>query len=226
MKDLITLITQRKSARRFIKKPVDHDLVNRIIDIARQCATGGNMQPWHIDIVTGKTKQKLSDALKEAIYQGQQANPDYNYYPPNFFDPFTLRRHHSGLALYHAENIQFSTEHIDWEGVAKLAVRNYDFFGADIGFIFYIDKRLTSGAHIDIGIFMQNIMLLAEYFGLRTCSQAALGNYPDIVRSILSISDDMKILCGMSLGYADENAKINQCKIPKETIDTFSIWHK
>lgn len=225
MKDLVDLIKNRRSTHCFSDKSVNHELIGKIIDTAKNCATGGNMQPWQVAIVSGKTKQKLSQRLIAVARNRTEPNPDYDYYPTEDFLPFSLRRHKAGLALYHAAGIQFDHEYIDWGGVIELVTKNYSFFGADIGLIFYLDKRLTEGANIDLGIFMQNIMLLAEHFGLGTCPQAAMANYPDIIREELAINKKMKIVCGMSIGYIDQSAGLNRANIKKESYQSFATWY-
>ncbi len=224
MKDLIDLISDRRSIRSFLDKPVEHALVDQILTIANECSSGGNMHPYHVRVVTGETKTKLSQALACAC-KDQQPNPDYDYYPKNFFYPYDMRRHRAGKALYHACGITFNEKEVDWEGILEFAAQNYNFFGANIGLIFYTDNRLTEGAHHDIGIFMQNIMLLAERFSLGTCPQAALANFPDIVRKVLNIESGMRIVCGMSLGYPDLSASVNECRIDKPAVSSFTTWH-
>ncbi len=225
MRTLPEIIKNRITTRRFTNKKVDLNLVREIIDIAKNCPTGGNMQPWHIAVVSGKAKEKLSKILTKCFDDKVELDLDYDYYPPKFFPPFEKRRHFAGMAAYHAANIEFNEKYIDWEGVLKLIRDNYNFFGADIGLIFYMDKRLTEGAHMDIALLMQNIMLLAEHFGLNTCPQASLINYSSMIKKTLNIDSKMKIICGMSLGYADMDAPVNSCKTIKEGVDSFTTWH-
>jgi len=40
--------------------------------------------------------------------------------------------------------------------------QNYDLFGADVGLLFFIERELAAGSPLDIGMFMQNIMLAAQ----------------------------------------------------------------
>ncbi|SMN00354.1 Nitroreductase [uncultured Candidatus Thioglobus sp.] len=222
MTALPELIKGRKSIRNFTDKPVAIDLVNKILDIARYAPTGGNMQPWKIAIIRGKYLDKLSKLMLEAFDKRTPFTQDYSYYPESSFSPYDLRRHESGLSLYNAVGIEFSPKYIDWDAVLKLSRENYQFFGAKTALIVYIDKRLTAGAHIDIGLFMQNIMLLAEHFGLNTCSQAAMSNYAGIIKQVLDIDKDMNILCSIALGYGDTEAKINHYTTQKVAVDGFA----
>ncbi len=224
MLDLPTLVKNRQTTRCFSNKPVDIELVKRILDLAKYAPTGGNLQPWHVAVVRGRSKQKLIKRLLVAFDKRETTTEDYSYYPIEFFPPYDLRRHYAGVAAYQAANIEFSETYVDWQSVIKLIKENYRFFGADIGLIFYLDKRLTKGAYVDMGLFMQNIMLLAEHFGLNTCPQAALNNYTKIIKQELNIGDDMDIVCAMALGYADHCAPINQCRTHKESFDNFTTF--
>jgi len=78
---------------------------------------------------------------------------------------------------------------------------------------------------MDYGMFLQSVMLLALEKGLATCPQAALGEYPDIVRDELSLESNIKVLCGMALGYEDRHAVINSYRTPREPVDSFVSFH-
>ncbi|MFP6775895.1 MAG: nitroreductase, partial [PS1 clade bacterium] len=81
------------------------------------------------------------------------------------------------------------------------------------------DSVLEKGSYIDYGMFLQSIMLAAVAEGLATCPQAALGEYPDIVRDELGYSDDVALVCGMALGYEDESNIINSYRTSRESLD-------
>lgn len=224
-KSIIDLINNRRTIRCFNNKKVDADLIKTILESAIKSPTGGNLQPYHIAIIQGKSKEKLSNALIHAFEKKLPIDSEYDYYPTEAFEPFNTRRHFAGVSAYKAANIKFSQSYVDWAAVINLVKQNYVFFGADVGLIFYMDNRLTEGAHIDIGLLMQNIMLLAEHFGLGTCPQASMVNYSSITKKILNIDANMKIVCGMSLGYIDETANINNCQTDKEPLENLTHWH-
>jgi nitroreductase len=78
---------------------------------------------------------------------------------------------------------------------------------------------------MDMGMFIQNVMLGARCFDLETCPQAALAEYPDIIREHLQISNTMHIVCGMAMGYADWSDPVNQYRTTREEVNTFTVWH-
>ncbi len=198
-------ISARKSVRAFTDKEVPDNLVDKIISIAKDAPTGGNMQPWQVVVVRGKTKQRLADAHIEVVAARENAQPEFNYYPDPMPPKYDLRRHHMGMRIYHANGIEFTSRRIDWQAIIKLVKQNYYFFGADVGLLFFIEPDLEAGSILDIGMFMQNIMLAAMEYDLATCAQASWGNYPKIVKDILGIGDDLHLICGMSLGYPAED---------------------
>jgi nitroreductase len=76
-----------------------------------------------------------------------------------------------------------------------------------------------------MGMFIQNVMLAARGFGLETCPQAALAEYPDIVRSILSLPDALAVICGMALGYPDMTLPVNQYRLSRAAVADFTRWY-
>ena len=74
-------------------------------------------------------------------------------------------------------------------------------------------------------MFMQNVMLAARHHGLETCPQASLAEYPDIVRQVLEMSSDKLLLCGLSLGYPDTEAAVNQYRLEREPVESFTRWY-
>ncbi len=221
----IDAIVKRKSIRSFTDKPVLVDVVDKIIGIAKEAPTGGNMQPWQVAVVQGETKKKLTDAYIKASEAQQKPSPEIAYYPESMPLKYNLRRHLMGTRLYQAKGIQFTQEYIDWPAVIALQKQNYYFFGADVGLLFFIESGLAQGSLLDIGMFMQNIMLAAQEYGLATCSQASWGNYPKIAKYILGIEDDMKLLCGMSLGYPGDVSDDADLERVRENNQEFVRWY-
>lgn len=67
-------------------------------------------------------------------------------------------------------------------------------------------------------------MLAARQFGLDTCPQASIAEYPSVLRSSLPIFNDETIICGMALGYADENSEINFYQPERLDINDFTTF--
>ncbi len=54
--------------------------------------------------------------------------------------------------------------------------KNFAFFGAPVGLIVTIDRRLQVGSWLDLGMFVQNVMLAAAGRGLQSCPQETFSN--------------------------------------------------
>jgi len=136
--------------------------------------------------------------------------------------PYLDRRRATGWGLYGTLGIGKG----DREASARQHARNYEFFGAPVVLIFTIDRDLETGSWLDYGMFLQNIMIAARACGLHTCPQAALANYPGIVKQHLGINDDKIIVCGMSIGYEDASAAVNRFQPERMAVSEFVTHHE
>lgn len=219
--DILEAIRTRHSVRAFLDKPVPRATVEAVLDAARWAPSGVNTQPWEVAVVTGETKRRIAEAIIAARTAKVPENPDYSYYPDRWDEPYKSRRKACGLALYQALGIGRD----DTEARKAAWYRNYHFFGAPTGLLFFIDARLNKGSWIDMGMFLQNVMLAARAHGLATCPQAALAEYPGIVREILAMPADKLLVCGMGLGYEDPIAPVNHYRTEREPVAGFTAWH-
>ena len=213
-------IRNRKSTRAFLPKPVNREIITSILECARWAPSGVNSQPWQVAVVTGDTKCQLAKALAKCRADGESARQDYDYYPTKIEEPYITRRRVCGKALYSALNIQRD----DIEKRKDQWMKNYHSFDAPVALYFFIDGILETGSWVDCGMFIQNVMLAARGHGLETCAQAALAEYPDVVRSILDIPDSKKLICGMALGHADYDDASYQYRTEREPVKAFTTW--
>ena len=213
-------IRNRKSTRAFLPKPVDKKLIKDILECARWAPSGVNSQPWQVAVVFEETKNKLANALAKCRANGESARQDYDYYPTKIKEPYLSRKKACGKALYTALNIQKD----DIKKRKEQWMKNYYSFDAPVVLYFFIDEILETGSWVDCGMFIQNVMLAARGLGLETCAQAALAEYPDVVRNILKINDTKKLICGMALGHANYQDTSYQYRTERESVETFTSW--
>ena len=219
--DVLEAMRGRKSTRAYLDKPVARATIESVLDTARWAPSGVNSQPWQVAVVTGAIKARISEALLAARTAKQPENPDYAYYPSEWQEPYKSRRKATGLALYQALHIGKD------DPLARLKAwnNNYCFFGAPVGLLFFVDRALAQGAWVDMGMFIENVMLAARGHGLETCPQASLAEYPELVRGILDIPATRALVCGMALGYADTGAPVNSYRTEREPVSAFTTWH-
>lgn len=213
-----TLLQARHSTRAFLNKPVAVADIEDLLDTARLAPSGANTQPWQVAVLTGAAKQKLGDVLQQAFLNGAASHPDYNYYPTQWQTPYTERRRACGLQLYQSLHIQRGDK------VAQKAqwAANYRAFDAPVMLLFFLDKSMQTGSYLDLGLFLQTLMLAATEKGLATCPQAALAEYPDIVKKQLDYAADSQLVCGLALGYEDTDAAVNQYRTERIMVSEFT----
>ena len=211
-------LMQRKSTRGFLDKPVSKDKLHAVLNAARHAPSGANTQPWQVAVVSGDKKQELQKSVEDAFRDGIKPKMDYQYYPLDWKEPYKGRRIACGLQLY--ETMEIAKE--DKQKRLDQWAANYRAFDAPVMLLFFMDKEMETGSFLDYGMFIQSIMLAAVEEGLATCPQAALGEYPQIVKKELGYPDDCILICGMSLGYEDVGARINSYRTPREEVETFT----
>lgn len=217
-------ITSRRSIRAFLPDPVAHEDVVSILDVARFCATGVNMQPWRVHVVTGDMKLRLSNAIADIdnnpAYADTLLDP-YEYYPREWVTPYLDRKKKVGWELYGLLGIAKG----DKQRMHEQHGRNYRFFDAPVGLLFTIDRVLQQGSLLDYGMFLQSVMVAARARGLHTCPQAAFLKYHHVIAEVLGIPDEHMLVCGMSLGYADDSSVENDLVTEREAVSTFTTFH-
>ena len=143
------------------------------------------------------------------------SEPEFDYYPVEWFEPYLSRRRATGFGLYKALGIGRE----DKERRTEQMNRNYRFFDAPVGLFITFSRRLSVGTFMDMGMFIQNILIGARGEGLDTCGQVAWCDHHKMIREELGIDEDELMCCGMSLGYADTQAPENIWHTDRAPID-------
>jgi nitroreductase len=196
------------------------EVIREILDAARHAPSGANTQPWQVAVVKGDAKRRLEQRIGDAFRSGTEPRMDYLYYPTEWSEPYKSRRVACGLQLYDALRIARD----DRERRLEQWAANYRAFDAPIALFFFMDAGLQTGSFMDYGMFLQSVMLVAVEKGLATCPQAALGEYPGIVKQELGYPENSILICGMALGYEDPDAPINSYRVPREEVSTFTRY--
>ena len=215
---LDSIIRSRKSVRAYKPYPVPKRLLMEIIEVARAAPSNFNSQPWRVYVLTGKAKDAFGEALTRAY--DSNATPPFSPFPPQTPREYMARVDEFGRRLYSALGIARS----DIAGRARQTGRNFVFFDAPVGLIFTTHAALTKHSWLDCGLFVQSVMLAAQARGLATCPQVSFARLQSIIAEQLRLGPDEVVTCGMSCGYEDDDAPVNNLAMPREPLDVISRW--
>ena len=211
-------LLRRKSTRAFSDKKVSLETLRKILDVARHAPSGVNTQPWQVAVVAGDKKESLCSLMEDQFRHNIKRKMDYSYYPDEWIDPYRTRRKLCGLQMYSTLNIGRDEKQKQLDQWAA----NYRAFDAPVVLFFFLDTGMSAGSYLDYGMFLQSIMLAAVEEGLATCPQAALGEYPELVKRELDYPLDSVLIGGMALGYEDKDALINNYRTDRLAVDEFA----
>lgn len=202
---LVDSIRRRRSIRQFLPKPVPHEVIQDIISEAVWAPSWGNTQQWEMMVVTGDKLTKLREENKKALFAGQKAQPEIPF-PEVWPDANKARYEEIGKVVLES----LATDRDDKEGRLQNTGNMFSFFDAPVLLYFMVDKQLSlEYAVLDVGLILQNVSLLACDKGLGSCIMAVSVMYADIVRKIIPVPDNKRLVIGTALGYPDLEAPIN-----------------
>jgi nitroreductase len=211
----------RFANRFYLNREVDLETLTGILNAARYTGTGANVQPWRVYVTAGAAKTALTDAITTAHETASGEHSSEFRYLPDPLPEFASRRREFGSVFYGSLNIN----HDDVTARAAQTARNCRFFGAPIGLIFTIDRRLEKGSWLALGMFIQNVMLAAKARGLDTCTQEFLSRYHAVIRANLPLAPDELVVFSMAMGFGDPEWAKRRPQMPKAPIEEFASLH-
>ncbi|MCP1847212.1 MULTISPECIES: nitroreductase [unclassified Bradyrhizobium] len=213
------VIAGRLSCREFSGSPVSRSTIEQILRVARFAPSGANIQPWHVYVLAGAAKTEVSAALLDAYENEPNEHvSEYQYYASAFPEPYLGRRQEFGRLFYDSLGIAQS----DAAARSRQTAKNFMFFGAPVGLIVTIDRRLAMGSWLDLGMFIQNVMLAAVGRGLQSCPQETFARFHRILRPLLSIPAEQMVACGISMGHPRERSRTRL--MPRAELEAFASF--
>jgi nitroreductase len=209
MSDLEQAMLDRHSTRLFLRdKPIPCELVTEALELAIHAPSNSNIQPWRVVLASGPARNRLAEALLE---QAAVESPAVPVLP----ESFAHMRRDLGALVYGSMGI---SRH-DVEARRLAVLRNWEFFRAPLAGIVCMHHDLDYVDALGVGMFMQNFLLALTAQGLGTCVQVSIAGYPETVRDQLGIGEDMRILCGLAIGYPDPDFPANALNVPRNPLE-------
>jgi nitroreductase len=201
-------IVARRSVRGYLDREVEPALLKDLALRAARAATGGNIQPWHVDIVHGGSMARLKMLMAGKLERRETETPGYDIYPKEMDDRYRKRTFAIGEEMYGRLGIPRE----DRKARAMWFARNFQFFGAPAAYFVTVDRRMGPPQWADLGMYLQNLMLLAVEGGLATCPQECWAVYPNTIEAFLGTPPERMLFCGVAIGYEDVNDPANQTR--------------
>lgn len=208
-------INSRKSIRDFLNTSVDNDLLKSLLQIASRAPSGGNIQPWKIFVLNNQIMKDF--LIFEENWTGDQIQ-DYEIYPPNLKEPYRTNRYELGEQMYSLLDIPREDKTARLQQVMK----NFNFFGAPAGLFCFVDRQMGPPQWSDLGMFLQNFMLLAKEAGLDTCAQESWSIRSSSVSSFVNAGEELMLFCGMAIGYKNPDAVINNLYSERQPLEEWA----
>lgn len=200
--ELSDVVHGRRSIRAFLPDPVPREEITKIVEVARWAPSWGNTQPWEIVVADGPKTAQLVEAFLAEATQGNGPRPDITM-PTDF--PDLHKKRYMGLGRDLLTLLGVGRD--DKEGRMRHYLNMYAFFGAPAALYFVIDGALNVPySCLDIGSIGTTACYAAQDRGLGTIYLAAAMHYPDIVRRVLDIPGDKKVVIGIAIGYPHPSA--------------------
>jgi nitroreductase len=214
-------VASRRSVRGFLDKPVDPAVIRRVVEKAGRAASGGNVQPWHIDVVAGAPLAELKAIMRSRVIEAPKGEPtEYDIYPKELGGPYRSYRFAVGEELYRALGIprEDKMKRMMW------FARNFEFFGAPVALFCTVAKTMGPPQWSDLGMYLQTLMLLLREEGLDSCAQECWAIYPETIRAFLGTPGDRMLFTGLAIGYKEEADPVNAARPDRAPLADFATF--
>lgn len=212
-------VLSRRSVRAFLDTPVPHSLMEEILTKASRAASGGNVQPWQIYVVSDDALRAFKARMAARLNESPEADLplEYEIYPKPLKAPYRDYRFKNAEDYYGLAGIPRE----DKAARARFFANNYSFFGAPMALFCFIDRQMGPPQWSDLGMFLATLMLLLREAGLDSCAQECWSRYHRTVRQFLNSPDEWMLFCAMAIGYKDPDALVNRMLADRAPLERF-----
>lgn len=207
-------LRQRRSVRGFTDRPVPPDVMREIFALAQLAPSNCNIQPWKVFVASGEVRDELRRRMVDKVTRGVMINPDYE--PLHAFTGVYRRRQvDCAVELYSHMGIARD----DRAGRMRANLRNFELFDAPHVAFIGMEREFGVTVALDVGMYIQSLLLTMTAWGVASCAQGAMRYYPDDVREVFGEPASTAILCGISFGYEDPSVPANRTRVGRAPLD-------
>ena len=213
--DIIETIKNRRSTRGFLDKPVEREVLEKLIFLATQAPSAINLQPWEFTVVSGEERRRLSRLLVKRMRERNiSCGPGARDPLPGYF----VKRQKDLLDCM-LPNIPGDVPFQDFINEGSC-----NFYGAPTTVILTLDRVFSKARLTDIGIAVGYLVLAAHGMGLGTCPIGLITAFEEDIKELLNIPDTKEVVIGIAVGYKDSDAMINRSISERVPVDDIVRW--
>lgn len=210
------VLRARRAVRAYRPEPLARETVREILGVAASAPSNSNTQPWRVHALAGEPLRALGRDLTDAFRRGDFPRPAH--FPDPLPEALAARQADFALRYYRTLGIDRG----DAAARAAQTARNFSFFGAPVGLVFGIDARLAPHSWLDLGLYIQSVMIAAKARGIDTCPQVSLAPFHAVIARHLPMAPEEVTVCGMAMGFGDAGAAVNAMAMPREDVEAFA----
>jgi nitroreductase len=216
----VSVLNARHAKRAFLDRPVARDTLERVLRAAATAPSTRNGQPWQVAVVSGASKDALAKRLQAEFDSGVGQRPDYPNRPVHLDEAIEARARAANTGVLVARGYP-----TDRAGRRAHLRDNLGFYGAPTEMIFHLPADSPAGLFLEMGFFLQNVMLALVACGLGSCPQFSVAGYADAIRDELRLGADRLIVCGLAVGYPDAEVAVNHFHPERAELADFVQFH-
>ncbi len=218
--DFLSIITARHCKRAFLDRAVPRALLEEVLRAATHAPSTRNGQPWAVAVLLGGAREALARRLCALFDSDAPMQMDYASRPAEVPAIHQDRAVAASVGVHAAKGIARD----DQAGRRTHLRDNFRFYGAPAALIFHLPSNAAPGTFLEMGFFVQNVMLGLVARGLGSCPQASVAGYSEAIREHLGLGAGRLIVCGMSVGYPDDTAPVNRFAPERAPLSDFTQW--
>ncbi|MEW6666206.1 MAG: nitroreductase [Thermodesulfobacteriota bacterium] len=213
--DVLEAIQQRRSTRGFLERPVEREVVERLLSLATQAPSAINLQPWEIIVVSGEERKRLSRVLVKRMRERNiSCGPGAKRPLPDYF----VERQRALLRCM-LPNLPAGRPFEEFINEGSC-----NFYGAPTALILVLDRVFSSARLTDMGVVVGYLVLAAHAMGLGTCPIGLITAFEEDIREELGIPEEKQVVIGIALGYPDPQSAVNRSRSGRVPLKEVVKW--
>ncbi len=215
------VISERRSIRGYLDKPVPRALVREVLELAMRAPTSLNTQPWNFYVVAGDVLDRIRKGNVERNLAGVPDSREFRI-GPNYEGAHRERQIGIAKQLFGAMGIERENKEKrrDW------VLRGFRQFDAPISIVITYDRSIHGSdvAPFDCGGVVNCLVNAAWSRGLGCVINSQGIMQSPVVREEAGIPEDQVIQTCVAMGWPDETFPANAVVSTRKSVDEAAVF--